>query len=1605
MRFAFPRLKKLLQRQPRSIKFNPRLELLEERSLLSISNLSLTVNPGTINENDTATLSGSFSDSTTLANSVNDYSLVQGQGNWYYGYYGTPGVSSSFNQMTNTTSNVFGTFGPGWLQSTSPPPWTAIWSNGAQPSGPNDGPVYWAVRRWQSTVTGSVTISGLIGDTGNSFNADGLNCDIYVNGVQVFSQHMNCATQQNYSVTVNVTAGQYIDFAIDPGANDFSDHGLFTAAISEQALPSSTVAINWGDGATSTVNLAPGVLTFSVPHQFLDEQGSPYPIAVTVTDSYGFSTSGSTSVTVNNVPPSNLQLTLSAATINENDSTTLSGTFNDPGTLDTHTVAINWGDGTSSTLSLAAGVWYFTAPSHQYLEEPSGSSSYAISVTVTDDDGASTGGSTNVVVNDVPPSNLQLTLSASTINEGDSTTLSGSFADPGTLDTHTVTINWGDGSSSTVSLAAGVLTFGGLSHQYLDESANGSPYTVSVTVADDDGSSTSGSTSVAVNNILPTNLQLTLSATTINENASTTLSGSFTDAAPLDTHTVSIDWGDGSTSTVRLGAGVVTLPGISHQYLDANTYTIGVTVTDDDPLSISGSINVVVVDDPPSNVQPVLSAATITENGSTTLSGTFTDPGTLDTHTVSINWGDGSTSTLNLGVNVLSFGGVSHQYLEESAGYTITVTVTDQHGNSGSGSTSVVVNDVTPSDLQLALSAATLNENDSTSLSGSFTDPGTLDTHTVTINWGDGSSSSLALAAGVGSFSGLSHQYLDEGNYTIQVTVADDDGSSTSAVTSLVVNNVAPSNVQLALSAATINENDSTTLSGSFTDPATLDTHTVTINWGDGSTSTVNLAAGVLSFGGVNHQYLDEPAGASAYAVSVTVTDNGGASGSGSTSVVVNDVAPSNLQLALSASTINQNDSTILSGSFADPGSLDTHTVSINWGDGTSSTLSLGAGVDSFGGVSHQYLDSGSFTVQVTVADDHGSNTSAGTGLVVNNVAPSNVQLTLSAPAINENDSTTLSGSFTDPGTLDTHTVTINWGDGTSSSVNLAAGVTSFGGISHQYLDEPAGVSAYTIAVTVADNHGGSGSASTSVAVGDVTPSNLQLALSANTVIEGGSTALSGTFADPGSLDTHTVTINWGDGSSSTLSLTAGVLSFGGVSHQYLDEPSGGSPAYAVTVTVTDDDGASVAGSSSVGVSNAPLSNLQLFLSATTVNAGDPVTLTGTFTDPAPVDQHTVVVSWGDGGVSTLTLGPGVTSFGPLSHTYHHASGSAGYQILVTVSDLDPDSISNSVDVHVNANLGGSLSATLTGPTDGVRGQERDFTLGVAGAASGALFTYAIDWNGDGKVDQVVTGPSGLVVGHVFTSAGTYMVSVHVSDSQGDAITPAGWTITIKAAELQADPFSPGLTDLVVGGTQGNDVILFTRGHKKNQVDVYLDGQKLGPFTVTGRIVAYGQGGNDVIWVSHHVKVSAWLFAGDGNDVLVGGGGNDVLVGGAGNDLLVAGSGRDLLIGGSGRDTLVAGSGEDILIGGTTAYDHNQAALSAISQEWSSHKSRAIRIANLTGTGHGDSFRHRLNGNFFLRSAGKDATVFNDQQRDVFFASWQKDWIFADHDDQVHERR
>jgi PKD domain len=78
--------------------------------------------------------------------------------------------------------------------------------------------------------------------------------------------------------------------------------------------------------------------------------------------------------------------------------------------------------------------------------------------------------------------------------------------------------------------------------------------------------------------------------------------------------------------------------------------------------------------------------------------------------------------------------------------------------------------------------------NGTVNVSASFSDPGTADTHTATWDWGDGASSagSVSESNGAGTATGT-HFYTAPGVYTVNLTVTDDDGGSSTSIYQYVV--------------------------------------------------------------------------------------------------------------------------------------------------------------------------------------------------------------------------------------------------------------------------------------------------------------------------------------------------------------------------------------------------------------------------------------------------------------------------------------------------------------------------------------------------------------------------------------------------------------------------------------------------------------------------------------------------------------------------------------------------------------------------------------------------------------------------------------------------
>ena len=276
-----------------------------------------------------------------------------------------------------------------------------------------------------------------------------------------------------------------------------------------------------------------------------------------------------------------------------------------------------------------------------------------------------------------------------------------------------------------------------------------------------------------------------------NEGTLTTLKFPFTSYD--DNFRAYVDFGDGSPiETIDGVAGGVTDVVATHTWKQDGTYTVSVTgkalYNGNTYGSRTDTMQITVNNVAPSVTAPA--AQTIDEGGSISISTPFTDPGTLDTHIATIDWGDGSavdtatvseeTSSVNPdgSITITTPGTISagpHTYKDNSS-YTVTISVTDDHDTT-IANTSITVNNVAPT-----LDALTMNPSSpviygqTVTFSSTYHDIGVLDTQTASWNFGDGTTDTGAIAAGGSGSVSTTHVYTKAGDFTAKLTVKDKDG-------------------------------------------------------------------------------------------------------------------------------------------------------------------------------------------------------------------------------------------------------------------------------------------------------------------------------------------------------------------------------------------------------------------------------------------------------------------------------------------------------------------------------------------------------------------------------------------------------------------------------------------------------------------------------------------------------------------------------------------------------------------------------------------------------------------------------------------------------------
>jgi PKD repeat protein len=213
---------------------------------------------------------------------------------------------------------------------------------------------------------------------------------------------------------------------------------------------SHTVVWDFGAGASAAGTLTPS-------HAYADN--GVFTVTLRVTSPAGLTGSASLHVTVANLPP-----TVEAGgdqSVGQGQPVAFAGAFSDAGAGDTHVIEWDFGDG--------AGAQGTLTPSHAYPTP----GTYAVALSVRDDDGGEGRDTLTVTVTNVPPSvDAGPDVDAS---PGQAVTFAGSFTDKGALDTHTIVWDFGDGASASDTLRP--------SHTY----AAFGTYTVTLTVTDNWG--------------------------------------------------------------------------------------------------------------------------------------------------------------------------------------------------------------------------------------------------------------------------------------------------------------------------------------------------------------------------------------------------------------------------------------------------------------------------------------------------------------------------------------------------------------------------------------------------------------------------------------------------------------------------------------------------------------------------------------------------------------------------------------------------------------------------------------------------------------------------------------------------------------------------------------------------------------------------------------------------------------------------------------------------------------------------------------------------------------------------------------------------------------
>lgn len=796
--------------------------------------------------------------------------------------------------------------------------------------------------------------------------------------------------------------------------------------------------------------------------------------------------------------------------------------------------------------------------------------------------------------------------------EGQEAILRAHFSDPGIADTHTAQVDWGDGHSGPAPIAeeegwGEVLA----SHVYLDD---GTPEVV-VCVTDDDGASACRTIPGFIEN-LPPSLQLAVGTTGFFVNPVTLDGTSFTDPGVLDQHSATVDWGDGTVeaASVAQGAGAGTISG-SHLYLGAGTYLIRLCVDDGDggtdcqetevtlvarllDLAVSKSLSVAEAR-PGQRVTYTLrvdNLGTLPASGITLVdhlpeplifvsaSGSGTHAGgTVTWSPGNLNPGGSTTRTLVAEAPAA----VPYGAIVTNAAVVTSSPASGPDGNPGNNFASVPLrfSDAVTPIVTLPAAPAGVEGTLLTLTGARWADTTPGEAHTGIVDWGDGTvePATLVSPTGTGSSMTLRHTYRDDGLFPIEVCVTDAAGNTGCASTVATIANAPPHVVEpgnVHLGGWPKEEYPHSQPASSWVVAANGLSVTQTVN----SRPSIYLSP-LPAFGTFLEGILRVQSTSDDDFIGFVLGFASGDSENPQAEYILIDWKGNNQSAARRGLAVSRVFGIVSSGEL-----WDHVNYPANGPENGIEELARGATLGEarwFAGRDYHFrFEYQPDTLRIWVDgllefDLTGSFPAGNFGFY--NFSQGNVQyrgFVLGLSARYEGERFDLQAAFADLGWDDTHQATIDWDDGAVTSGEFSTN-EGFGLVvgPHDYFDD----GAYSIGVCVEDDDAGLGCGRFPLLVLNLPPV-VDAAPDTWAIVGVATTLPLATFTDPGRLDFHVASAEWGDGATTPVQVEEDAGSGTVLGSHRWDSPG----TYTVTVCVEDDDGGSGCDALTVEVLTSP---------------------------------------------------------------------------------------------------------------------------------------------------------------------------------------------------------------------------------------------------------------------------------------------------------------------------------------------------------------------------------------------------------------------------------